>query len=133
MLCRSQRAQSKGVVRARLTLRRRQRRMSARRVSSQLTLPSTVSRHHHHGDVMAKPTRRAIHLLAGLAVLLLTSACSTFGPTALQESRLRYNEVVKTTTEEQLLLNIVRLRYTDTPSSLAISAIAAQFEVNRNF
>ena len=44
------------------------------------------------------------------------------------QSRLQYNEVVKTTTEQQLLLNIVRLRYTDTPSSLAVSNIAAQFE-----
>src|SRR6185436_1565911 len=49
-------------------------------------------------------------------------------PSTLQQTRLQYNEVVKTTTEEQLLLNIVRLRYTDTPSSLAVSAIAAQFE-----
>lgn len=65
-----------------------------------------------------------------LAILVfpLLSACSSFGPPALQQARLDYNETVKTTTEEQLLLNIVRLRYTDTPSSLAISAIAAQFE-----
>jgi hypothetical protein len=55
------------------------------------------------------------------------AGCSTFGPGALLESRLRYNEVVKTTTEEQLLLNVVRLRYADTPSSLAVSTIAAQF------
>ena len=49
-------------------------------------------------------------------------------PYALDQTRLHYNEVIKRTTEEQLLLNIVRLRYTDTPSSLAVSAIAAQFE-----
>src|SRR5262249_6134303 len=47
----------------------------------------------------------------------------------LQQTRLNYNEVVKTTTEQQLLLNIVRLRYVDTPSSLAVSNIAAQFEL----
>src|SRR5262249_11275560 len=61
------------------------------------------------------------------------AGCSSFGPSALQQSRLQYNEVVKTTTEQQLLLNIVRLRYTDTPSSLAVSAIAAQFEVSKSF
>ena len=54
-------------------------------------------------------------------------------PSALETNRLQYNEVVKKTTEEQLLLNIVRLRYTDTPSSLAVSVIAAQFEVAKNF
>ena len=66
-------------------------------------------------------------LLVALAPLFL-SACASFGPRSLQQSRLEYNETVKSTTEEQLLLNIVRLRYTDTPSSLAVSAIAAQFE-----
>ena len=64
-------------------------------------------------------------LAAGLALL---PGCATLGPQSLQDTRLRYNEVVKVTTEEQLLLNIVRLRYTDTPSSLQVSAIAAQFE-----
>src|SRR4029077_5739458 len=46
-----------------------------------------------------------------------------------ETNRLRYNEAVKTTTEKQLLLNIVRLRYIDSPSSLAISNIAEQQEI----
>ena len=78
------------------------------------------------------PTR-APRILTAIAVAVLLPACSSFGPSALQQSRLQYNEVVKATTEEQLLLNIVRLRYTDTPSSLAVSSIAAQFELTKNF
>ena len=66
--------------------------------------------------------------LAALAASALAAGCAAIGPQALLGTRLQYNEVVKTTTEEQLLLNIVRLRYTDTPSSLAVSTIAAQFE-----
>ena len=62
------------------------------------------------------------------ALCAAVSGCASMGPQALQQTRLQYNEVVKATTEEQLLLNIVRLRYTDTPSSLAVSTIAAQFE-----
>jgi len=58
----------------------------------------------------------------------LTLGCS-IGPRALETNRLRYNEAVKRTTEEQLLLNIVRLRYTDTPSSLSVTSIAAQHEL----
>ena len=68
---------------------------------------------------------RAVAAVLGSVV---AAGCSTFGPHALEQTRLHYNEAVKRTTEEQLLLNIVRLRYTDTPSSLAVSAIAAQFE-----
>ena len=63
----------------------------------------------------------------------LISGCASFGPNALRDTRLQYNEAVKATTEEQLLLNIIRLRYTDTPSSLAVSTIAAQFERSQSF
>jgi hypothetical protein len=72
--------------------------------------------------------QHATGVVAAVLIGIGASACTTLGPYALDETRLRYNEVVKRTTEEQLLLNIVRLRYTDTPSSLAVSAIAAQFE-----
>src|SRR5262249_44750555 len=61
-------------------------------------------------------------------LLGLLAGCS-IGPKALEHNRLPYNEAVKTSTEEQLLLNIVRLRYIDTPSSLAVSSIAAQHEL----
>jgi len=64
-----------------------------------------------------------------LAAALAAALGCAVGPRSVEQSRLRYNEAVKTTTEEQLLLNIVRLRYTDTPSSLSITSIAEQREV----
>lgn len=71
------------------------------------------------------------HSVARLLVLLLLCLPSCgFGPRALVQTRLPYNEAVKRTSEEQFLLNIVRLRYTDTPSSLAISSIADQQELS---
>jgi hypothetical protein len=69
---------------------------------------------------------------AVLSTAAVLAGCTSFGPNTLSQTRLQYNEAVKTTTEQQLLLNIVRLRYTDTPSSLAVSGIAAQFEVTKN-
>src|SRR5262245_61267662 len=79
---------------------------------------------------MARP-RRFVDVVVPLGLLL--AGCTSFGPQYLQESRLQYNEVVKTSSEEQLLLNIVRLRYGDTPSSLAASSVAAQFELAKSF
>ena len=76
-------------------------------------------------------TRR--RLLLGLAATALGHVGCSIGPRSLERDRLRYNEAVKRTSEEELLLNIVRLRYTDTPSSLAVSAIAAQYELTKNF
>jgi len=77
---------------------------------------------------MAIGRRGMWRAVAAVLGSIVVAGCTTFGPHVLDQTRLRYNEVVKRTTEEQLLLNIVRLRYTDTPSSLAVSAIAAQFE-----
>ena len=70
----------------------------------------------------------AFHVCLGIC--LLTAGCG-LGPRKLQATRLPYNEAVKVTSEEQLLLNIVRLRYSDNSSSLAVTSIAAQFEISR--
>jgi hypothetical protein len=96
--------------------------MSGRRVHEK-TERGTVSNRWKTG-------RRSI---AAIVICALTAGCASYGPNALQQTRLLYNEAVKATTEEQLLLNIVRLRYTDTPSSLAVSTIAAQFERTQSF
>lgn len=67
--------------------------------------------------------------LSTVAVATTALLGCALGPRSVEQSRLRYNEAVKTTTEEQLLLNIVRLRYIDTPSSLSIASIAEQREI----
>lgn len=63
------------------------------------------------------------------ATLTLAGDGYAFGPKALQRSHGLYNESVKQVAEEQLLLNIVRLRYNDNPARLDIAAIAAQYEI----
>ena len=66
---------------------------------------------------------RTIGIVSILLVWSLAAGASgcSLGPRALERTRLPYNEAVKVTTEEQLLLNIVRLRYTDSPSSLGVT------------
>jgi hypothetical protein len=60
----------------------------------------------------------------------LAAGGCTFGPKALERSHAPYNEAVKQVAEQQLLLNIVRLRYNENPMRLDVSAIAAQYELN---
>jgi hypothetical protein len=72
---------------------------------------------------------KTLLLLTILPALAVGGMGCALGPRSIEQSRLRYNEAVKSTTEQQLLLNIVRLRYTDSPSSLSISAIAQQQEI----
>ena len=76
-----------------------------------------------------RPRSLPCRLLAIIACFAMASGGCALGPHSLSQTRLRYNEAVKTTSEQQLLLNIVRLRYVDTPSSLAISSIADQQEL----
>lgn len=69
--------------------------------------------------------------LASLVCLSLLGGCAVDTATLVRD-RLHYNELLKSTAEQQLLLNIVRLRYSDTPSSLAVTSVAAQTEVVRS-
>jgi hypothetical protein len=43
---------------------------------------------------------------------------------------MKYNEVVRSTNDEQLLMNIVRLRYADSPVFLDLPSITSQFEIS---
>ncbi len=51
------------------------------------------------------------------------------GPNAVRYTRLQYNEVLRETNDQQLLLNIVRLRYADSPVFIDLPNITSQFEV----
>jgi hypothetical protein len=51
------------------------------------------------------------------------------GPKAIRHTRIRYNEVVRDTADEQLLLNIVRLRYADSVVFIDLPNITSQFEL----
>ena len=50
----------------------------------------------------------------------------------LESSVGPYNEAVTRVDEEQLLLNLVRVRYNDNPTRIDVSAIAAQYEIDAN-
>jgi len=58
------------------------------------------------------------------AVLLALAGCA-FGPLTIYTNRLRYNESVRQTWNEEFLLNLVRLRYRDPPQWDAITNILA--------
>ena len=51
------------------------------------------------------------------------------GPAAVRSTRLKYNEAVRATNDEQLLMNLVRLRYADSPIFIDLPNITSQFEL----
>ncbi len=64
--------------------------------------------------------------------MLLSALCVSgcLGPKAIQYTRLRYNDVIRDTNDQQLLLNIVRLRYADSPVFIDLPSITSQFEIS---
>jgi hypothetical protein len=65
-----------------------------------------------------------------VAAATLISACGFHGPGATRTSHLAYNEAVQTSEQRELLLNIVRLRYLDSPGFLEISSISTQLRID---
>lgn len=63
-----------------------------------------------------------------LGVMLL-AGCAVSGPTSIRTSRTDYNDAIARTASEQLLLNLVRLRYRDVPLFLEVSSVTTTFGV----
>ena len=67
-------------------------------------------------------------LIATLPLSLI--GCANLGPTTLKSERSNYNLAVQKTNDEQLLLNLVRLKYRDTPFFMEVSSVASQFSLS---
>lgn len=66
------------------------------------------------------------------ALLLLGFAsCKTVGPTQLVQDRSAYINAISDSRKNQLLLNIVKLRYADAPEFLDINSIVNSYEVKK--
>jgi hypothetical protein len=75
--------------------------------------------------------RRAQMILFSVLAGMLSSGCA-LGPSAIQASRVPYNEVIQRTTSEQLLLNLVRLRYREAPLFLEVGNVTTQFTFSQS-
>ncbi len=53
--------------------------------------------------------------------------CSSFGPRSVPVDRFDYNEAVSRSSAKQMLMNLVRLRYLDFPSFLAVTSIITSY------
>jgi hypothetical protein len=74
------------------------------------------------------PQRSPIGLASGLLTLIL-AGCSAIGPGLLPRDRVDYAEALSDSWKDQLLLNIVRLRYGDSPTFLDVSSVVGAYDV----
>ncbi len=73
---------------------------------------------------------KALSVLAAAAALM--GCAGVRDPATIQPDLLAYNEAIATSSREQLLLNIVRLRYRDTISFLQITGVTTSYSASRS-
>ena len=65
-----------------------------------------------------------------LMICALLASCASIGPKLVSGSRTDYNMVLRQADDQQMLLNLVRLRYRDQAMFLEVSALNTQFSVS---
>ena len=69
-------------------------------------------------------------IAAAMACLPMLAGCGYAGPKSLQASRPLYNQAIAQTNDQELLLNLVRIRYRDTTYFTSVERIASSLEMN---
>ena len=65
-----------------------------------------------------------------LSLFLLACGCqSSFGPRALKGTHPAYNQAIVNTLDQEMLLNLVRLKYRDRPFFLKVGSVTATFSM----
>ena len=67
----------------------------------------------------------------GLLVMSLLAGC-TIGPAVYESSFTQYNDAVRKTMDEQMLANLVRMRYYESPMFLQVASLNTTFSVGAN-
>ena len=79
-----------------------------------------------------RQTARMISILWVVALAIL-SGCAGIGPANVTRDRFDYTAAVADSWKSQMLLNLVKIRYGDTPVFLDVGQIVAGYSFQRNF
>ncbi len=78
-----------------------------------------------------RPIVRSTALICGFLVMSMLPGC-TVGPALYETSFTQYNDAVRKTLDEQMLANLVRIRYFQSPIFLQVSSLNTSFTVGGN-
>ncbi len=72
-------------------------------------------------------------LIFFVSICFLPSGClSTFGPRSIERVHPAYNQAIVNTVDEQMLLNLVRLKYRDSPYFLEVASVTTSLSIETN-
>lgn len=71
--------------------------------------------------------KSAVRLVLVLASVLVATGCQTLGPGSVPRDRMGYSGAIGDSWKEQMLLNIVKLRYLDPPVYLDVSSVISAY------
>ncbi|MCR4290923.1 MAG: hypothetical protein NUV86_11760 [Candidatus Scalindua sp.] len=63
---------------------------------------------------------------------LFSGCLSAFGPRSIENAHPAYNQAIVNTVDEQMLLNLVRLKYRDSPYFLEVASVTTSLSIETN-
>ena len=78
------------------------------------------------GGIRCHPVKSLPGILV-LSIYLLLASCKSVGPKTIPVDGFNYNQRIAGQQNEQMLLNIVRLRYLEMPNFLNVSSVISQY------
>lgn len=70
-----------------------------------------------------------LRLVSTLILALALVGCQSIGPATIQRDRLDYAGAIADSWKQQTLLNIIRLRYFDTPTFLDVASVISSYQL----
>jgi hypothetical protein len=74
-----------------------------------------------------KPVKYRSLIVLFLSPVLANAGCQHIGPRTIAEDRIAYNEAIASSWKEQILLNIVRLRYSDMADFVDVGTLSQNY------
>lgn len=69
-------------------------------------------------------------LISCLIAVIVLTGCTSLGPNVIRQEQRPYNEALVFSWKEQLLLNLVRLKYRDDPYFIEVTGITSNHSIN---
>ncbi len=88
----------------------------------------TISNKSYNKMTISMKLRHRTLVVSFLIMLcLFLPACGRFGPRQVARDSFNYNEAIARSSSEQMLINLVRLRYREVPVFLAVGSVLTQY------